>query len=47
MTQELSKCKDKNEIKRILRKRRNTRDLYLVQVKSVAAYKRLSIKPHK
>ena len=43
MIQELSKCKNKNEIKKLLQNRRNARDLYLVQTKSLFEYKKLRI----
>ena len=44
MIQELSKCKNKKEIKKLLQSRRNARDLYSVQITSLAEYKRLRIK---
>lgn len=43
--QELSNCKSKKEIKRILRNRRNARDLYSVISNSTLQYKNLKIKP--
>ena len=47
MIQELSKCKNKNQIKKLLQSRRNVRDLYLSQIKSLAECKRLRIKFYK
>ena len=47
MIQELSTCKNKNEIKKLLQNRRNARDLYLVQTKSLFEYKKLRIKSNK
>lgn len=41
---ELSSYSHKNEIKRVLKKRKNERDLYLVMRKAIEQYKTLRIK---
>ena len=43
--QELSNCRSKKEMKRLLRNGRNARDLYSVISGSTLQYKKLKIKP--